>query len=120
MVILDPDIDGCGEIAVGSRNVFMGYHNDQVRTEESFEDGWFKTGDLGKFDKDDFLWISGRSKELIITAGGENIAPILIENSIKSELSEIISNVMVVYPFQFMKITTQIITLITFSKRAIF
>ena len=74
----------------------MGYHKDQVRTEESFEDGWFKTGDLGKFDKDDFLWISGRSKELIITAGGENIAPILIENSIKSELSEIISNVMVV------------------------
>merc|ERR1739838_122661 len=61
-----------------------------------FQDGWFKTGDLGSFDKDDFLWISGRSKELIITGGGENIAPILIENNIKSELSDIVSNVMVV------------------------
>jgi long-chain-fatty-acid--CoA ligase ACSBG len=61
-----------------------------------FQDGWFKSGDLGSFDKDNFLWISGRSKELIITAGGENIAPILIENSIRSELSEIVSNIMVV------------------------
>ena len=61
-----------------------------------FQDGWFKSGDLGSFDKDNFLWISGRSKELIITAGGENIAPILIENSIRSELSDIVSNIMVV------------------------
>jgi len=94
--ILDPDENGFGEVAVSSRNVFMGYHKDPIRTEESFQDGWFKTGDLGRFDEDGFLWISGRSKELIITAGGENIAPVPIENNISSELSEIVSNVMVV------------------------
>ena len=72
-VILNPDEDGVGEVAIRSRNVFMGYHKDQMRTEETFQDDWFKTGDLGIFDEDGFLWISGRSKELIITAGGENI-----------------------------------------------
>ena len=64
---------------------------------------------MGSFDKDGFLWISGRSKELIITGGGENIAPILIENNIKSELSDIVSNVMVVGDKQ--KYLTCLITL---------
>ena len=76
--ILNPDEDGIGEIGVRSRNVFMGYHKDPFRTKEAFQDGWFRTGDLGKFDTDDFLWVSGRSKELIITSGGENIGEFFI------------------------------------------
>ena len=91
--ILNPDEDGVGEIATKSRNVFMGYHKDEIRTKEAFQDGWFKSGDLGKFDEDKFLWMCGRLKELIITAGGENIPPIPIENNIKSELSDILSYV---------------------------
>ena len=69
----------------------MGYHRDEVKTREAFEENWFKSGDLGKLDEDQFLWMSGRLKELIITAGGENIAPLPIENNIMAELSEILS-----------------------------
>jgi len=54
------------------------------------------SGDLGRFDEDDFLRVGGRSKEIIVTAGGENVAPIPIEDNIKAEMKEILSNVMVV------------------------
>ena len=95
--ILNPDEKGFGEIATRSRNVFMGYHNDEEKTQEAFDpDGWFKSGDIGRVDQDGYLWISGRIKELTITSGGENIAPIPIENRIKNELPEIVSNVVVV------------------------
>ena len=94
--ILNPDREGCGEVATKSRNVFMGYHKEEAKTKEVFDDGWYLSGDLGQFDPDGLLWLTGRSKELIITAGGENIAPILIENSIKFELPELLSNVVVV------------------------
>ena len=81
--ILNPDPDGIGEICCKSRNVFMGYHNDEVRTKEAIDkDGWYKSGDLGRMDQDGFLWISGRIKELLITSGGENIPPVPIENQI--------------------------------------
>ena len=94
--ILDPDSQGIGEIATKSRNVFMGYHKDETKTKEAFEDGWFKSGDLGRIDQNGFMWMEGRIKELIITAGGENIAPIPIESQIKSELPDLISNVVVI------------------------
>eukprot|EP00096_Caligus_rogercresseyi_P013590 TRINITY_DN6222_c0_g1_i1.p1 TRINITY_DN6222_c0_g1~~TRINITY_DN6222_c0_g1_i1.p1 ORF type:complete len:650 (-),score=139.39 TRINITY_DN6222_c0_g1_i1:110-2059(-) len=85
-----------GEVCMKGRNVMMGYMNDAKSTEDTFtEDGWLKTGDLGEIDSDGYLRISGRIKELIITAGGENIPPILIEDQIR-DLLPIVSNAMVI------------------------
>ncbi|TRY61989.1 hypothetical protein TCAL_10712 [Tigriopus californicus] len=96
--ILNPDKKGVGEVAVRSRNVFMGYLNDEPLTQESFteDSGWFKTGDLGRFESDGSLELKGRIKELLITSGGKNISPIPIENRIKHALPELISNVVLV------------------------
>lgn len=74
----------------------MGYVDDPEKTSEALdEEGWLHSGDLGIIDEDDFLYITGRIKELIITAGGENIAPVLIEEEVKSQLP-CISNAMVI------------------------
>ncbi|XP_048415618.1 long-chain-fatty-acid--CoA ligase ACSBG2 isoform X2 [Stegostoma tigrinum] len=94
--IFNPDDDGCGEICFWGRHVFMGYlHMDDKMDEAVDEDGWLHSGDLGKHDEDGFLYITGRIKELIITAGGENIPPIPIEDAVKERLP-IISNVMLI------------------------
>uniref|UniRef100_A0A671RPK8 long-chain-fatty-acid--CoA ligase n=1 Tax=Sinocyclocheilus anshuiensis TaxID=1608454 RepID=A0A671RPK8_9TELE len=91
-----PDTDGNGEICFWGRNVFMGYLNMPDKTEEALDaEGWLHSGDLGKHDEDDFLYITGRIKELIITAGGENIPPVPTEDALKEEVS-IISNAMLV------------------------
>ncbi|XP_052448048.1 long-chain-fatty-acid--CoA ligase ACSBG2 [Carassius gibelio] len=91
-----PDTDGTGEICFWGRHVFMGYLNMPDKTEEALDaDGWLHSGDLGKHDKDDFLYITGRIKELIITAGGENVPPVPIEDALKEEVS-IVSNAMLV------------------------
>ncbi|XP_066512539.1 long-chain-fatty-acid--CoA ligase ACSBG2-like [Hoplias malabaricus] len=91
-----PDADGNGEVCFWGRNVFMGYLNMPDKTEEALDsDGWLHSGDLGKHDQNGFLYITGRIKELIITAGGENIPPVLIEDAVKEEVS-IISNIMLV------------------------
>ena len=71
------------EIQVRGPNVFMGYYKDAQATAETLQDGWLLSGDLGKFDKDGFLFITGRKKEIIITAGGKNIAPKNIEAALK-------------------------------------
>lgn len=82
-----PDENGNGEICMYGRNVFMGYLNDPEKTEEALDsDGWLHSGDLGKINKNSFLQITGRIKELIITAGGENVAPALIELAVKTEI----------------------------------
>lgn len=75
------------EILVNGNNLFTGYYKNKKETDASFtKDGWFKTGDLGGLDKDGFLYVTGRKKELIITAGGENISPIPIENKLHEYL----------------------------------
>ncbi|XP_047656349.1 long-chain-fatty-acid--CoA ligase ACSBG2 isoform X2 [Tachysurus fulvidraco] len=94
--IFNPDEDGNGEICFWGRHVFMGYLNMLDKTEEALDaDGWLHSGDLGKHDKGEFLYITGRIKELIITAGGENIPPVPIEDTVKEALP-IISNAMLI------------------------
>uniref|UniRef100_A0A8C1IQ10 Long-chain-fatty-acid--CoA ligase ACSBG2 n=1 Tax=Cyprinus carpio TaxID=7962 RepID=A0A8C1IQ10_CYPCA len=94
--IFNPDADGNGEICFWGRHVFMGYLNMPDKTEEALDaDGWLHSGDLGKHDQDDFLFITGRIKELIITAGGENIPPVPIEDAVK-EAVPLVSNAMLI------------------------
>ncbi|XP_070760160.1 long-chain-fatty-acid--CoA ligase ACSBG2-like [Enoplosus armatus] len=92
----NPDKDGSGEICFWGRHVFMGYLNAPDKTAEALDqDGWLHSGDLGRHDQHNFLYITGRIKELIITAGGENIPPVPIEDALKFEVP-IISNAMLI------------------------
>ncbi len=72
------------EVLVRGGVVFDGYWHNEQATQEAFADGWFKTGDLGAIDEDGFLTITGRKKELIVTAGGKNVAPALLEDQLRS------------------------------------
>jgi long-chain acyl-CoA synthetase len=73
-----------GEILVKGPIVFKGYLNQPELTADTItRDGWIHTGDLGRLDPDGFLWITGRKKEIIITAGGKNVTPANIENLLK-------------------------------------
>ncbi len=73
-----------GEVLVKGPNVFLGYFKDEKATAETLEDGWMYSGDLGEIDAHGYLTITGRKKDIIITAGGKNIAPKNIEAAIKN------------------------------------
>jgi len=73
-----------GEILLGGHHIFQGYHNNPEATAEVLENGWFHTGDLGQLDGEGFLKITGRKKELIVTAGGKNVAPTVLEDRIRA------------------------------------
>ena len=77
--ISDPDEKGIGEICVSGSNVMKGYYKDPEATAEAFDGEWFKTGDTGYIDRDGYLFITGRTKNLIVLSNGENVAPEEIE-----------------------------------------
>jgi long-chain acyl-CoA synthetase len=83
-----------GELLVRGGVVFSGYWRNEQATDEAFTDGWFRTGDLGAVDEDGFLTITGRKKELIVTAGGKNVAPAVLEDQLRAH--PLISQAMVV------------------------
>lgn len=78
--INNPDEHGVGEIFVKGKSVMLGYYKNQKLTDEAFDEGWFKTGDIGFFDEDGFLHINGRQKNVIISKSGENVFPEEIED----------------------------------------
>jgi long-chain acyl-CoA synthetase len=73
-----------GEVLVKGVNVFAGYWKADEATAEVMDDGWFRTGDLGALDADGYLTITGRKKEIIVTAGGKNVAPAVLEDPIRA------------------------------------
>jgi long-chain acyl-CoA synthetase len=84
-----------GEILISGAIVFPGYWRNEAATRETFaEDGWFRSGDVGELDEEGFLTITGRKKEVIVTAGGKNVAPAVLEDRLRSHA--LISQTMVV------------------------
>jgi len=73
-----------GELLVKGISVMIGYHNNPQATAEALEDGWFHSGDIGVIDDDGFVTITGRKKEIIVTAGGKNVQPSLLEDRLRA------------------------------------
>lgn len=89
--IMNPDEDGIGEVVCKSDSVMLGYFENEEETEKVLQDGWLHTGDLGYFDQDGFLYLTGRKKTVIVTKGGKNIFPeeiesVLLENELIQEV----------------------------------
>jgi long-chain acyl-CoA synthetase len=88
-------IDDDGEVLIKSPTVFAGYYKDEAATREVLgDDGWLRSGDIGELDEDGFLTITDRKKDIIVTAGGKNVAPQNLENELKS--SKFVSQALVV------------------------
>ncbi|MCL1898495.1 MAG: AMP-binding protein, partial [Micrococcales bacterium] len=83
-----------GVVLVKGVNVFERYRDDPEATQAAFEDGWFNTGDVGYLDEDGYLFITGRKKELIVTASGKNVPPALLEDRLRGH--PLVSQVVVV------------------------
>ena len=83
-----------GEIFLGGPAIFAGYWRNEAATAEVMADGWLRTGDIGELDEDGFLRVTGRKKELIVTAGGKNVAPAVLEDRIRAH--PLVSQVLVV------------------------
>ena len=73
-----------GEVLVQGCNVFTGYHNNDAATRDAIRDAWFHTGDLGELDDDGYLRITGRKKEILVTAAGKNVAPAVLEDRLRA------------------------------------
>ncbi|MFZ5946884.1 MAG: AMP-dependent synthetase/ligase [Stygiobacter sp.] len=80
--INNPDENGSGEIFAKGPNIMLGYYKNEKATNDAFENGWFKTGDIGFFDEDGFLHINGRKKNVIISKSGKNVFPEEIEDAL--------------------------------------
>ena len=96
-----PALPGCsvrlgedGEIEAAGINVFKEYWKNPQATADTFHDGWFKTGDIGEIDKDGYITITGRKKEILVTSGGKNVAPAFLEDPIRA--NPVISQVVAV------------------------
>ena len=83
-----------GEVLIGGPIVMRGYWQNDAANQEVFDGHWFRSGDLGRLDEDGFLYITGRKKELIVTAGGKNVAPAVLEDRLRAH--PLVSQCMVV------------------------
>jgi long-chain acyl-CoA synthetase len=83
-----------GEVLVRGKSIFPGYWHDEAATKEAFTDGWYATGDIGELDDEGYLTITGRKKEIIVTASGKNVSPSVLEDRLR--MHALISQCMVV------------------------
>lgn len=112
--IANPGPDGQGEILMRGRHITMGYlHLPEVTMAAIDDEGWLHSEDVGYVDSDGFLFVTGRLKEILITAGGENVAPIPIEERIAYEIPAVSQAVVIGDKLKFLSalLTLKVITL---------